>query len=234
MADLAISGGYTVEDLDWLRDEIGVAHIELDPWGSLIVSPATDEHELAQGALTVQAGIQLQASGYAVVPSMPWTVLGGTGYLMVPDLTVLAADWRRVGDGIDPPPLLVVEIATGLVAQGQAAIPTLLAEASRLIVLAGLLWGAGDLALMLIESNHDLRATRILDAVLSRDVDDAIRGDPEEGGRLGCVGEDGHCFLQLEHLLLHVADDLAARVGDRYLRGESEDLEPELEGKVHR
>ena len=112
MADLAISGGYTVDDLDWLRDEIGVAHLELDPWGSLIVSPATDEHELAQGALTVQAGIQLQASGYAVVPSMPWTVLGGTGYLMVPDLIVLAADWRRVGDGIDPPPLLVVEIAS--------------------------------------------------------------------------------------------------------------------------
>ncbi|MFL5385957.1 MAG: hypothetical protein ACJ8GN_25860, partial [Longimicrobiaceae bacterium] len=43
-----------------------------------------------------------------------------------------------------------------------AAIPTLLVEATRIIVFAALLWAAGDMALMLIESNHDLRATRIL------------------------------------------------------------------------
>ncbi|HUR22771.1 MAG TPA: Uma2 family endonuclease [Acidimicrobiales bacterium] len=113
MADLAISG-YTVEDLDWLRSELNVAaHLELDPWGSLIVSPATDEHELARGALTVQAGRQLDPEEHIILPSMPWTVAGGTGYVMIPDLTVLAADWRRVGEvGIDPPPLLVVEIAS--------------------------------------------------------------------------------------------------------------------------
>ena len=58
--------------------------------------------------------------------------------------------------------LLVAEVVTGLVTQGQAAIPTLLAEASRLIVAAGLLWGAGDLAILLIDVGHDLRATRIL------------------------------------------------------------------------
>lgn len=32
--------GYSVEDLDWLRAEIGVAHLELDPWGSLMLSKA--------------------------------------------------------------------------------------------------------------------------------------------------------------------------------------------------
>lgn len=58
--------------------------------------------------------------------------------------------------------LLVAEVATGLVAQGRTAIPTLLAEASRLIVLAGLLWGAGDLAILLIDIGHDVRASRIL------------------------------------------------------------------------
>ena len=58
--------------------------------------------------------------------------------------------------------LLAVEIVLGLARQGAQAVPTLLVEATRLIVFAGLLWGAGDLALMLIESNHDLRATRIL------------------------------------------------------------------------
>jgi hypothetical protein len=58
--------------------------------------------------------------------------------------------------------LLLAEIIIGIVAEGGAAIPTLMVEATRLIVFAGLLWGLGDMALMLIESNHDLRATRIL------------------------------------------------------------------------
>lgn len=58
--------------------------------------------------------------------------------------------------------LLVGEIILGLVNQGNAAIPTLLVEATRIVVFAGLLWAAGDISLMLIESNHDLRATRIL------------------------------------------------------------------------
>ncbi len=58
--------------------------------------------------------------------------------------------------------MLVFEVFIGLAQQGGDAIPTLVVEATRLIVFAGFLWGAGDLALMLIESNHDLRAQRIL------------------------------------------------------------------------
>lgn len=58
--------------------------------------------------------------------------------------------------------LLVAEIVTGLTTQGSSAIPTLLAEGSRLIVLAGLLWASGDLAILLIDIGHDVRATRIL------------------------------------------------------------------------
>ena len=58
--------------------------------------------------------------------------------------------------------LLIAEIVTGFVAQGSAAVPTLLGEASRLIVLAGLLWGVGDLAILLIDVGHDVRAARIL------------------------------------------------------------------------
>src|SRR5437588_9503902 len=58
--------------------------------------------------------------------------------------------------------LLVSEIITGLINAGTQAIPTLLGEMSRLIVLAGLLWGSGDLALLLIDVGHDVRATRIL------------------------------------------------------------------------
>ena len=111
MADVATTG-YTVDDLDWLRDAIGVAPLELDPWGSLIVSPADDNHEIAQGKLVRQAGAQLDA-GHLVLPSFAWVVPGGTGYLMVPDMMVLAPGWRRVDElHIDPPPLLVVEIAS--------------------------------------------------------------------------------------------------------------------------
>jgi hypothetical protein len=58
--------------------------------------------------------------------------------------------------------LLVAEIVMNLVRQGTAAIPLLLVEATRLIVSAAILWAGADIALMLIESNHDLRATRIL------------------------------------------------------------------------
>ena len=58
--------------------------------------------------------------------------------------------------------LLLAEVVTGFVKQGRAAIPTLLGEMSRLIVLAGLLWGTGDLAILLIDVGHDVRATRIL------------------------------------------------------------------------
>jgi hypothetical protein len=58
--------------------------------------------------------------------------------------------------------MLIAEIIIGLTQQGTTAIATLLVEATRTIVFGGLLWGIGDIALMLIESNHDLRATRIL------------------------------------------------------------------------
>ena len=58
--------------------------------------------------------------------------------------------------------LLIGEVILGIVQLGAEAIPTLLVEATRLVVFAAFLWGAGDIAMMLIESNHDLRAARIL------------------------------------------------------------------------
>ena len=57
--------------------------------------------------------------------------------------------------------LLVAEIVTGITTQGSAALPTLLGEASRLIVLAGALWGVGDLAILMIDVGHDVRAVRV-------------------------------------------------------------------------
>ncbi|MGI8984164.1 MAG: Uma2 family endonuclease [Acidimicrobiales bacterium] len=110
----AAATGYSVEDLDWLRVELGVAHVELDPWGSLIVSPATDEHETAMAVLHDQAVRQLGlAAGCVRSNSFAWKIPGGSGYLNVPDLAVLVPGWQRVADWhLDPPPLLVVEVAS--------------------------------------------------------------------------------------------------------------------------
>src|SRR5215213_7383867 len=112
MVDLAASG-YTVDDLDWLRDGIGVARIELDPWGSLILSPATDEHSFAMSVLSGQAVQQLDLPLGCVRTDFAWMVPGSAGYLMIPDVTIVAAGSHRVGElHIDPAPLLVVEIAS--------------------------------------------------------------------------------------------------------------------------
>ena len=66
--------------------------------------------------------------------------------------------------------LLLAEVVTGVMAQGAAAVPTLLGEASRLIVLAGMLWGVGDLAILLIDVGHDVRAARIMMARQTRSM----------------------------------------------------------------
>jgi hypothetical protein len=82
--------------------------------------------------------------------------------------------------------LMVVEAGTGLYTTGREAIPTLLSEASRLIVLAGLLWGVGDLATLLIDVGHDVRATRIL---IGRQQSQQV-ADQQLPGRGRSVAED--------------------------------------------
>jgi len=74
--------------------------------------------------------------------------------------------------------LLISEVFTGLVAQGTTAIPTLLGEISRLVVLAGLLYGSGDLALLLIDIGHDIRATRILLGRQAMHEDQQVKREP--------------------------------------------------------
>jgi hypothetical protein len=71
--------------------------------------------------------------------------------------------------------LLVAELVLGLMHTGTAALANLLVDATRLLVMAGFLWGVGDIALMLIESNHDLRATRILVGRLQQQLDEMSR-----------------------------------------------------------
>jgi len=58
--------------------------------------------------------------------------------------------------------MLIGEVVTGLATEGRAALITLIGEVTRLVVLAGLMWGGGDITLLLIDAGHDLRVARIL------------------------------------------------------------------------
>jgi len=57
---------------------------------------------------------------------------------------------------------MVLEIGLGFAEQGGAAIPTLIRVTMTLLAIAGLFWGAGDLAILMIDIGHDVRAARIL------------------------------------------------------------------------
>jgi hypothetical protein len=83
--------------------------------------------------------------------------------------------------------LMIVQVALGLSDTMPISIGVLLAEAVRLVIFAGLLWGVGDLAVLWIKSHHDLRATRILVARINAALHD--RGTdgqaPEHSRRVG-------------------------------------------------
>lgn len=57
---------------------------------------------------------------------------------------------------------LAAEFVAGLRLAGTTALPALLGETARTVVLAVVLWGGGDLVRLLVDMGHDLRAERIL------------------------------------------------------------------------
>ena len=58
--------------------------------------------------------------------------------------------------------MLIGEIVAGLPTDASEALPTLIAEITQMLVMAGLMWGGGDLTLLGIDAGHDLRVARIL------------------------------------------------------------------------
>ena len=58
--------------------------------------------------------------------------------------------------------LLLAEIGIGISQDGLDALPLLLLEVAQLVLFTGVMWGAGDLAYLVIETNHDVRASRVL------------------------------------------------------------------------
>lgn len=67
--------------------------------------------------------------------------------------------------------LLLVMMVFQVILAATSTVPlaagVVLADAVRLIIFAGLLWGVGDLAVLAVKSHYDLRATRILTARLT-------------------------------------------------------------------
>jgi hypothetical protein len=61
---------------------------------------------------------------------------------------------------------IVGEFVAGLRFEGMRALPVLLGELARTVVLAVVLWGTGDLVRLLITVGNDIRASRILAARL--------------------------------------------------------------------
>lgn len=71
--------------------------------------------------------------------------------------------------------MLVGEVVTGLMADGRSALMTLIGEATKLLVVAGLMWGGGDITILLVDAGHDLRVARIL---LGR-INKSLQGEGE-------------------------------------------------------
>ena len=68
--------------------------------------------------------------------------------------------------------LMVTQLVLGLTSAIEISYGVLIAEALRLTIFAGLLFGAGDLADLFVQSHHDLRASRILLGRLARIAED--------------------------------------------------------------
>ena len=118
MSTAPVTDRYTVDDLDLARLRCETPHVELDPWGNLIVTPASDPHEYAIHDLQGQIEDGLDGAGVdaqVYINGPVWRIPGGSGYLNQPDLTVLVAGTTRAGPdelSWSPPPLLVVEVAS--------------------------------------------------------------------------------------------------------------------------
>lgn len=76
--------------------------------------------------------------------------------------------------------LMVVQLFAALTGTVEVSFGVVMAEAVRLVIFAGLLYGIGDLAALWVKSHYDIRASRILLARLTY----MVRQIGEADGRL--------------------------------------------------
>jgi hypothetical protein len=58
--------------------------------------------------------------------------------------------------------MMIGEVISGIMADAGNALPVLIGEVTQMLVLAGLMWGVGDITVLLIDLGHDIRVSRIL------------------------------------------------------------------------
>lgn len=81
-----------------------------------------------------------------------------------PVKAIRAIAWLFRGMAIVLLVLMVLQVFFAVTSTVPLSVGVVTAEAVRLIIFGGLLWGAGDLAVLFVKSHYDLRATRILTA----------------------------------------------------------------------
>ena len=58
--------------------------------------------------------------------------------------------------------MMIAEVIIGIATDAAGALPNLIANATRLLVIGGLMWAGGDITILLIDLGHDIRVSRIL------------------------------------------------------------------------
>jgi hypothetical protein len=76
-----------------------------------------------------------------------------------------------------------VQIFNGITGAVATSVSGIITDAIQLLLVAGLMWGAGDLADLFVKSHYDLRATRILLGRLTRRIEERpVTGVPVAPG----------------------------------------------------
>ena len=113
------------------------------------ISTSTGEHRQSTAVRHLLAGVSVREDDIEPVKgirAIAWLFRGMATLLLV---------------------LMVLQVFSAATSTVSISVGVLVAEAIRLIIFAGLLWGAGDLAVLAVKSHHDLRATKILVARLA-------------------------------------------------------------------
>jgi hypothetical protein len=72
--------------------------------------------------------------------------------------------------------LMVVQVIAAATSTVPLSVGVVAANAIRLIIFAGLLWATGDVAVFIVKSHYDLRATRILVARVEHTLKEHLAG----------------------------------------------------------
>jgi Uma2 family endonuclease len=113
MTGARTTSAFVADDLLWARDAYGTAHIEIDPWGNFVVSPASPQHERAIARLVRLLNLALDGVDVIVFTGLGFVSRSGSGYLNVPDLLVLPSTCTVDDAGhLSEHPLLIVEVAS--------------------------------------------------------------------------------------------------------------------------